>query len=274
MDQTVAESDGMTTDLHHAVPSDRLRQAVTLAVYLVTVTVNAAANALPINRPTAEISDQFHVYVIPAGYVFGIWGLIYIGLGAFSVFQAIHGDDPVVRRIGWLPALSGVLNISWLLLFQYELFVLTVPLMVGLLLILIAIHSRLWESRDLLTRTTDWFVRIPFSIYLGWITVATIANVAQTLDALGFDAFGMQPQLVAVGVLLLGLAIASRFVWLFGDLAYGAVIVWAYIGIAVKEAEEPYVPIVALAGAVVMAALLVATIAWRTPRMSRVRSSS
>lgn len=239
------------------VTGDRTRALVTVVAFVVTLVVHGAANALPINgQTTGEISDRFQVYVIPAGYVFAIWGVIYLGLAAYTIVQAVRASHPIVRRLGWLPAISGVLNTAWLLLFQYELFVLTVPLMLALLGTLIAIHLRLWASRDDLDTLTIWTVRVPFSIYLGWITVATIANIAQTLDSLGFDAFGIMPELVAAAVLSLGLAIAARFVWRFRDAAYGLVIVWAYVGIWMKEADTAIVPWIAAGGAVAIAALV------------------
>jgi hypothetical protein len=248
--------------------SDLARSLLTVAVYVVTVIVNGAANALPINgQQTAEISDRFQVFVIPAGYVFSIWGVIYLLLGAFTVFQALPSrrTDPLLRDLGWLPALTGVLNTTWVLLFQYEMFVATVPVMVALLATLIVIHRRSWEHRASIDRTADLLVRVPFSVYLGWITVATIANIAQTLQAVGFDGFGIQPEVIASGVLLLGLTIALTFVWRFHDAAYGLVIVWAYAGIVVKEAASPYVPIVAGAGAIMVAALVVLCLADRLP---------
>lgn len=242
---------------------DLIRQSITVIAFLVTLAVNIAANALPINgQRTAEISDRFEVFVIPAGYVFAIWGLIYVLLAAFTAYQARPSkrDDPVLRSLGWLPALSGVLNTVWLLLFQYEVFALTVPVMIGLLLTLIAIHLRLWAHREALHGTAYWLVRAPFSVYLGWITVATIANVAQAGAALGFDGFGIAPELIAAVVLLVGLVIAARFVTRFGDAAYGLVIVWAYIGILVKEIDTPVVAAVAGIAAAIVAILAVAAV--------------
>lgn len=247
---------------------DLLRQVVTVLVFIVTVAVNGAANALPINgQLTAEISDRFQVFVIPAGYVFAIWGVIYLLLGAFTVFQALPSRraDPVLRSLGWLPALTGVFNTVWLFLFQYELFVASVPVMIGLLLTLIVIHLRLWDVRAELDRTRRWLIREPFSVYLGWITVATIANIAQTLQSVGFDGFGIQPELIASAVLLVGLAIALTFVWRFHDVAYGLVIVWAYAGIVVKASAADFVPLVAGAGALVVAVLVGLSFAGRLP---------
>ena len=248
--------------------SDRTRQFVTLAIFTLTVAINAAANILPINgQETGAISDRFRVFVIPAGYVFSIWGLIYLLLAGFTVEQArpSRGSDPTLRRLGWWPALTGVLNAVWILLFHYELFVLTVPVVVTLLLTLIRISAIVFADRQRLTGTMRWTVGLPFSVYLGWITVATIANVAQTLDSLGVRTGPLPPEPIACLVLLLGLGIALTFVWRFADVAYGAVIVWAYAGIAVKEAATPLVPWVAAAGALLVTALILATLVRRRP---------
>jgi benzodiazapine receptor len=140
-----------------------------------------------------------------------------------------------------------------------------VPVMVALLVTLVAINAITFADRARLTGMARWTIRLPFSVYLGWITVATIANIAQTLDSVGFDAFGIEPTLVAAAVLGVGLVIAATFVWRFADVAYGVVIVWAYVGIAVKEASTPLVPFVAVAGALGIGALLVLTIVRHRP---------
>ena len=257
--------------------SDTARQVVTVLAFLLTLALNTAATTLPLGGlPTNAISDQFHVYVIPAGYVFSIWGLIYTLLGAFTVWQALprNREDDTLRDLGWLPALSGLLNSAWIVLFQYQVFVLTVPVIVALLVTLIAIHLRLWEHRASLTGTRYWVIRAPWSVYLGWITVATIANVAQTGKSLEVSIFGIEPSLIAAAVLLVGLAIAATFVLRFGDAAYGWVIVWAYVGVAVKESGTPLVAITALTGALIVAALVVAAMAGRRRQPTRLAGAS
>jgi hypothetical protein len=238
--------------------SDILRQVATVLSFLAVMVINVAANALPINgQGTGEISDRFSVYVIPAGYVFAIWGPIYLLLGAFTVWQALprNREDETLRSLGYLPAVSGALNAIWVLLFQYEVWALTVPVMIALLVTLIAIHLRLWAHRDELRGTRYWTMRAPWSVYLGWITVATIANIAQAGSALGFTGFGVDPALIGAAVLIVGLVIASTFVIRFRDVAYGLVIVWAYAGVAIKEQDTLPVALVAGLGALVVAAL-------------------
>lgn len=233
---------------------DRLRRFLTIASYVLTLAVNGAANALPINgQRTNEISDRYEVYVVPAGYVFGIWGVIYLGLGAFTVYQAVRGEDPVVRRLGWLPAFTGVLNVAWILCFHYGWFAASVAIMLALLATLIVIHRRIRETPDQRDRVALWAVQIPFSIYLGWISVAAVANVAQTLDALGFEPTLLPGEWLASIVLAAVTVAAARFVVRHADAAYGLVIAWALAGIAIKEASTPVVPAIAAIGAIAIA---------------------
>ena len=246
------------------MPTDTVRQLITVVAFLATMVVNVAANALPINGlTTGAISDRFAVHVIPAGYVFAIWGLIYLLLGAFTTWQALprNRQDPVLRDLGLLPALTGVLNVTWILLWHHELFALTVPVMLALLSTLVAIHLRLVPHAATLRGMRYWTMRAPWSVYLGWITVATIANVAQTLAALGFTGFGLPTPWIGAAVLLVGLGIAVAFVRRYRDAAYGLVIVWAYVGVVVKETDALVVALVAGGGALLMALLAVAAIA-------------
>ena len=223
---------------------DRLRQGVNVLAVLATIAVNGLANALPLNgQTTGEISDRFDVYFVPAGYVFSIWGLIYLGLLAFAVYQALPGqrDNARLRRVGYLFALSCLANMAWLFLWHYEQFPLTLVAMLALLLLLIAIYLRLDIGRARVSRAETWLVNIPFSIYLGWITVATIANVTSLLDYLNWNGWGISPEVWAVIMLVAGLGIASAVSLTRGDVAYMLVIMWAYAGIAVKHMATPLV---------------------------------
>ncbi|HEX7433051.1 MAG TPA: hypothetical protein VF326_05295, partial [Anaerolineaceae bacterium] len=101
---------------------DTLRQISVIVTILVTLVINGLANALPINNlTTGQISDSFHVYFVPAGYVFAIWGLIYLGLIAFAIFQALPSqrENPRLRATGWWISLGGLANSAWIFLWQY-----------------------------------------------------------------------------------------------------------------------------------------------------------
>ena len=227
---------------------DTVRQWITLLSVIAVIVINGLANVLPFNGlTTGEVSDRFQVYFVPAGYVFSIWGLIYVGLIAFAIYQALPAqrENPRLRGIGALFTLSCVANVAWLFLWHYEVFPLTLVAMLSLLLLLIAIYLRLGIGRVHIRAAEKWLVHIPFSIYLGWITVATIANVTSLLDYLNWSGWGISPEIWTVIMLVAAVGIASAVSLTRGDVAYMLVIVWAFAGIAVKHAGTPVVAIAA-----------------------------
>ncbi len=225
---------------------DTLRQISVILTILATIVVNALANALPINgQNTGQISDRFHVYFVPAGYVFSIWGLIYLGLIAFAIFQALPSqrENPRLRKVGWWIALGGLANIAWIFLWHYEQFPLTVIAMLVLLGSLILTYLQLDIGRGKVSTSEKWMAYLPFSIYLGWITVATVANITSVLDYLKWDGFGISPEIWMSIVLLAVLGIAILMNFNRRDVAYAAVILWALAGISIKFASIPAVAI-------------------------------
>ena len=159
-------------------------QLVTILATLLTITVNVLATALPLNgQDTGEISDRFDIYFVPAGYVFSIWGLIYLGLIAFAIYQALPSqqDNQLLKKIYPAYWIGSLANIVWLFLWHYNIFSLTLVAMLTILASLLYIYVQISKSGSELDRNQKWFVKLPFSIYLGWISVATIANVTQVL---------------------------------------------------------------------------------------------
>jgi benzodiazapine receptor len=239
---------------------DTLRQIVVVLAVVATIAVNGLANALPLNgKMTGEISDQFDVYFVPAGYVFSIWGLIYLGLIAYAVYQALPAqrENARLRQTGYLFALSCAANIGWLFLWHYEQIPLTLWPMLALLLLLIGIYELLGVGRAQVSAVEKWLVHLPFSIYLGWITVATIANATAVLYDLGWDGWGINPEAWTVIMLIAATGLASAVSLRRGDVAYVLVIVWAFAGIAVKHYDTPVVAIAAWVMAGVAAIMLI-----------------
>lgn len=224
--------------------ADIIRQLAVIIAVAATIIVNGLANALPINGlTTGDISDRFEVFFVPAGYVFSIWGLIYVGLIAYAIYQALPSqrENPKLRSIGWIFVLSCIANIVWIFLWHYELFPLTIVAMVALLLCLIMIYQRLGTCNAQPTTAQRWLVHIPFSVYLGWITVATIANATSLLDYLNWNGFGISEEVWFLIVLGVAVIIAGLMAKRCGDVAYLLVLVWAFIGIGVKHAATPIV---------------------------------
>jgi hypothetical protein len=239
---------------------DTLRQIVNLVTVLLALAVNILASTLPLNgQNTGEISDRFQVYFVPAGYVFSIWGIIYIGWITFTIFQfqPSQRESPRLRRLGYLFATSNILNAVWLFCWHYNLFGLSVLVMLGLLGLLIASYLRLDVNRSSVSRLEYWSVDVLFSVYLGWITVATVANITDWLYYIGWDGFGVSAQTWAVIMLAVASLLGLVMAFTRRDTGYLAVLVWAFIGIAVKQSSAPLVVTSAWIAAIVMVALAI-----------------
>src|SRR5687767_5826081 len=239
---------------------DTIRQYVNLLSVILALVVNILASTLPLNgQNTGEISDRFQVLFVPAGYVFAIWGVIYLGWIAFVIFQfqASQKESARLGRLGYLFAISNIANAAWLFCWHYNLFGLSVLVMITLLGLLIASYLRLNVNRSSATLIEYWSVDVVFSVYLGWITVATVANISDWLYLVQWSGFGISAQTWAVIMLavasLLGLAMALTR----RDIGYLSVLVWAFIGIAVKQAPVPMVALSALVAAIFMLGLAI-----------------
>jgi benzodiazapine receptor len=226
------------------IMKDKLRQIMIVIAVLVTITVNGLANALPLNgQLTGEISNRFVVFFTPAGYVFSIWGVIYLGLMAYVVFQALPSqrENPVLRAIGMPVLISSLANSAWIFLWHYNVFPLTLVVMLVLLASLINTYLKLGIGRRQASRSETYFVHLPFSIYLGWISVATIANATALLDYWKWNAWGIPGETWTAIMLSAGVILSGLMSFIRRDVAYSLVLVWAFIGIAVKHATNPVV---------------------------------
>ncbi|WP_223702635.1 tryptophan-rich sensory protein [Sutcliffiella deserti] len=221
-----------------------------VVAFLLVVTVNILSNALPFNGQTAgEISNRLNVLFTPAGYVFSIWSLIYLLLGVWIIrqFPKSRRNLPIYQDTSTLFILSCLLNSAWLILWHYEYFVVTVAVMLGLLLTLIALYKKV-EISD-----PGFFDRLPFSIYLGWVSVATIANISYVLVDLGWDGFGLSDITWTIIMLVVATLLAIWFNLANRDRVFPLVFVWAFIGIGVRNMEEySYVSYVAYSLAAVI----------------------
>jgi hypothetical protein len=225
---------------------DIVRQVSVVVTIIATLVVNIMANALPINGlNTGQISDQFQVYFVPAGYVFSIWGVIYLGLIAYAIFQALPAqrNNPHLRKTGWWVTLGGLANITWIFLWHYEQFPLTLIAMLVLLGTLILTYLGLDIGKSKVKAGERFTTQLTFSIYLGWITVATVANITDVLDYIGWNGFGVAAEIWMGIVLAAVLVIAILMSLTRRDIAYAAVILWALAGITVKQAGIPAVVI-------------------------------
>ena len=252
---------------------DIFRQISIGFILMITIAVNILSNALPFNGLTApEISGSFDVYFVPAGYVFSIWGIIYLGLIAYAIFQLLPAqrENPRLRQIGWWFVLSSAANCAWLLLWHYGYFPLSVVVMLVILTSLIMIYLGLGSKKQDIPAAERWLVQLTFSIYLGWISVATIANITGTLNFLNWGGFGISPEVWTYIMLAVATALAGLMAYTRQDIAYLLVLAWAFIGIGVEQANTPQVANAAYlaAGVVALFVILVIVQKFRQPRQA------
>jgi hypothetical protein len=247
-----------------AAANPTLLKCMNIIAFALTIVVNGLAGSTTIlgGKLTSEISDANPTLITPAGYVFSIWGIIYVLLGIFVVFQALPSqrEKGYQERIGWLFVLSSLINIAWLFLWQFEYLSLSVVLMFLLLATLIAIYLRLNIGKSAVPLREKLAVHVPFSVYLGWITIASIANVAVALVSVGWDGFGISQEAWAILILIVALLITLFVIATRKDVAYGLVIIWALVGIAVKQSGYSNIVMVAEASAIITAIAMATSI--------------
>ena len=217
---------------------------IVAVTFLLMIIVNILANSLPINgQTTGEVADSYPNLFAPAGITFAIWGLIYLLLACFTLYllgffrgklDTIKAD--MLNKVGLVFSISSIANAAWIFSWHYNKIPLSMLLMIVILICLIVINCIVVNEK--LTTREKFFIRLPFSVYFGWITVATIANVTTLLVSLGWNGFGLPEPFWAVVIIIVGMLIGSTTIIRNRDIAYDLVMVWAYVGILIKHISK------------------------------------
>ena len=234
-------------------------QIANIIAFIMTLYFNYASSAGVFNETTqAEISNRYQNLFTPAGYAFSIWGVIYLLLLGFVIYQSRSlfvkvRDDDFVHRIGWWFVLSCVANSLWCYLFVSDYILLSVLVIFFMLFCLLNIviknRMELWDAPFPVIAFLWW----PFVIYSGWLTVACIANVSVYLVKLNWDGFGIQPQYWTVFMIGIAVAINIIVTWTRNMREFALVGAWALIAIAVANLPlENIVHLASVLGAVIL----------------------
>jgi len=217
-------------------------QIFNLIGFIATVIVNFLAVLLPIGLGTTqELSDAIPNLFVPAGITFSIWSIIYIFLGLFSIYQMrdIFKSDKIEMKyldnIGYFFFIGSLANVLWIVVWHYKLVPLSLVFMIVLLISLLFIYTKLNIGKSDASKMEKIAVNIPFSIYLGWITVATIANVTAVLVVLGVSSFGLLAEILTIIVIIVAVLITFAMLLLRKDYIYSFVIIWALLGIFINQ---------------------------------------
>ncbi len=249
----------------------RIAAIVNVVTFLGMLVVNILATSLPLNgMDTGELSDALPNLFVPSGITFSIWGLIWLLLAAYLFLQVrtafdrggiedgmVESDPYAPGVVGfWFP-LNMILNAAWIFAWHYQLVGLSVIIMLALLATLIMMFLNIDE---VIRRTgSQRFARVPISVYFGWITIATIANITAFLVSVGWGGFDVSEVVWTIVVIAAGLAVNVIMLLRHRNFAFAAVAVWAFIGIALKRIAEgtPEGPGVLIAAIVAGVALIV-----------------
>ncbi len=236
------------------------RQIGVTAGFVGVLLLNWLANAIPIGgRTVGEVSDRYGSPFTPDDRTFAIWAVIYTGLLAYVIYQALPAqrDDEELQAIAGPFIVSSLANMGWILAWQYEVIDLSMVFMLVILGCLVVIHRRLGIVNPNASWLRKLVVHLPFSLYVGWITVATLANISSVQAAHGWLDAGMSVTAWTLVKLAVAGAIGATVVLRRGDVAFGLVVVWAAWGIWRNTGGALQVHGAAMAVAVTMA--LVAT---------------
>ena len=210
--------------------------------FLAVVVLNALSVTRPIGgKSPGQISDQYPNLFVPAGFTFSIWGIIYVLLAiyvAYSLFDSIRKADrsySFVDTIGILFIVSCLGNVGWVVSWQLEVVPLSLAFMLVLLVSLVLIYNRLGIGKANVRPTERYLVHLPVSVYLGWITIATMANVTALVVAYRWDGFGLSDALWAVAMIVIALVLALVMLFVRKDIFYGLVVDWAVLGMLIKQ---------------------------------------
>ena len=217
--------------------SSRIRSILNIASFLFVIFMNYIANALPLNGVSQrDISAGYDNYITPAGYVFSIWGIIYLGLTVYIVIQALPKwmNRTIVRSLDLPFILSCLCNILWIVSWHYFYLTTSVVLMLGLLLSLIGVY-RCFKQEKQIENSFFGVVQTTFSIYLGWVGLATVLNLSIWLNSLNLNTNILSSEYCAI--LLLGIVC---FIYLYvaftkREITLLSVLAWASLGIGIKN---------------------------------------
>ncbi|HEY9621481.1 MAG TPA: tryptophan-rich sensory protein [Crinalium sp.] len=235
----------------------------TLVAILATLIVNTLSNIIPPQGANiGEIANTVlrGVQITPANYAFAIWGLIYLGLIVYGLYQlhATPRTNPGIQKADQSLIVACIAQIAWVYLFTVQQFWLSVVAILVILAALINAYLALRIGEQRVSREQRWQVHVPFSVYLGWISVATIVNIASALYVSGWTGWGLSAPIWTMIMLIIGAVIGAIVAIQRADIAFTLVFVWAYVAIALRQLDNPSIWITAIVAAIALVLSLVA----------------
>lgn len=241
--------------------SPKLLAILNWLALILMLTVNTLANTMPINGyNTGQVSAFYPNLFVPDGFTFSIWSVIYLLLIGFVVistkwlwYKADLVPGQLAAKISPLFIITCLLNAGWIVAWHYLQVFVSVIIMLLFLAILIYIYLQLQTYRTFLSPVQKLFLYTPFVVYLGWISVATIANFTALLVKYKWTGAPLTEVTWSIIMIVIASILGMIFIWKRSDLAYGLVIVWALWGIyRGQSTQTPAIGYAAIAGIITL----------------------
>ena len=203
-----------------------------LILFAGMIVINYLANAIPLNdKTTGELSDSFPNLFVPAGITFSIWGIIYLLLIVYCIVQFTGSNQIAISNISWLFCISCILNALWIVSWHYGKLPLSLIVMLGMLISLIYINILIKDLQF-------GIIKASFGIYLGWICIATIANVTTLLVYYNWNRFGISEEIWTIIMISAGVLIVALSIYRLRNPFIGLSVIWAFTGIILKRNDD------------------------------------
>jgi hypothetical protein len=230
---------------------------INLILFAGMIVMNYLATALPLNnKTTGELSDSFPNLFVPAGITFSIWGIIYLLLIIYCIIQFTGSNQIAISNISWLFGISCILNALWIVTWHYGKLPISMLVMLGMLVTLIYINIII---KDL----PSGLIKASFGIYLGWICIATIANVTTLLVHYNWNGFGISEEVWTIIMITVGALIISLAVYRLYNPFIGLSVIWAFTGIIIKRQDDYRSIVITASIALIIVAVITAVTFFR-----------
>ncbi|MCH2214931.1 MAG: tryptophan-rich sensory protein [Flavobacteriales bacterium] len=250
---------------------DIIKRVVFIAAVFVLLLVNFLSNSIPFGGQTnADVSSKYPTLITPEGYAFSIWGIIYLSLSVFAVFQFFKGKEIRFYKLIWsFFILNVVANCLWLVAFQNEWLILSLVIMGILLFSLISMFKVFYRLKKSLGTTVRYLFHVPFGLYFGWVSLASVINVAVVLKSFELTFFSANEPIFALIMIAVAAALALVFLVSQKDFIYTFAVLWGIVAIYVKQIDEPLVMYSAKIGALVLLVAIIATFVSERIKVAR-----
>jgi tryptophan-rich sensory protein len=246
-----------------AYTNDIVKRASFILAVFVLIVVNALSNIIPFGGNTnADISAKYPTLITPKGYAFSIWGVIYLTLAVFAVWQFFKGKEVRFYKMIWPYFMINVVaNCLWLVAFQNEWLIVSLALMAVILITLISIFKIFYRLKNALGTTRRFFFHVPFGLYFGWVSLAAVVNAAVAFSSFELPLFENNEGLFALIAIAVATGLALTLAITQNDYIYGFAVLWGLVAIFIKQMDEPLAMNAAKFGAIVLIAGMVFTFA-------------